>query len=78
VRLPAEFRFTDIDAVYVWRNLAGDVVLSRHAPQPYSTFMATRNALGALPDTFLSPNELDQRTEDRDPFTDSGNGRPER
>jgi hypothetical protein len=40
--------------------------------------MATRNSLGALPDTFLSPNERDQRTEDRDPFTDFGDGRPER
>ena len=78
VRLPAEFRFTGIDAVYVRRNLAGDVVLSRHAPQPYSTFMATRNALGALPDSFLSPNERDQRIEDRDPVADSGDGRPER
>jgi antitoxin VapB len=78
VRLPAEFRFTDIDTVYVRRNVAGDVVLSRHAPQPYATFMATRNALGALPDTFLSPEERDQRIEDRDPFADSGDGRPER
>ena len=78
VRLPAEFRFTDVDAVYVRRNLAGDVVLTRHAPQPYASYMATRNALGALPDTFLSPNERDQRTEDRDPFADIGDGRPER
>jgi len=78
VRLPAEFRFTDIDAVYVRRNVAGDVVLSRHAPQPYSTFMATRNSLGVLPDTFLSPTERDQRTEERDPFADFSDGRPER
>ena len=78
VRLPAEFRFTDIDAVYVRRNVAGDVVLSRHAPQLYSTFMATRNSLGVLPDTFLSPTERDQRTEDRDPFADFSDGRPER
>ena len=78
VRLPAEFRFTDIDAVYVRRNVAGDVVLSRHAPQPYSTFMATRKSLGVLPDTFLSPTERDQRTEDRDPFADFSDGRPER
>jgi antitoxin VapB len=78
VRLPAEFRFTDIDAVYVRRNLAGDVVLSRHAPQPYSIFMATRDLLGALPDTFLSPDERDQRSEDRDPFVDFGDGRPKR
>jgi hypothetical protein len=40
--------------------------------------MATRNSLGALPDTFLSPNERDQRTEDRDPFADFGDGPPER
>ena len=78
VRLPAEFRFTDIDAVYVRRNAAGDVVLSRRAPQPYATFMAARNALGALPEAFLSPNERDQRTEDRDPFADIGDGRPKR
>jgi hypothetical protein len=26
----------------------------------------------------LSPNERDQRTEDRDPFADFGDGRPER
>ena len=78
VRLPAEFRFTDIDAVYVRRNAAGDVVLSRHAPQPYATFMATRNSLWVLPDAFLSPSERDQRIEDRDPFADFGGGSPER
>jgi len=78
VRLPAEFRFSDIDAVYVRRNAAGDVVHSRHAPQLYATFMATRNSLAALPDVFLSPNERDQRVEDRDPFADFGDGRPER
>ncbi len=78
VRLPAEFRFTDIDAVYVRRNAAGEVVLSRHAPQSYATFMATRNSLGAPPDAFLSPKERDQRIEDRDPFADSGDGSPER
>jgi antitoxin VapB len=78
VRLPAEFRFTDIDAVYVRRNAAGDVVLSRHAPQPYATFMAIRNSLAELPDAFLSPDERDQHIEDRDPFADFGGGSPER
>ena len=73
VRLPAEFRFTDVDAVYVRRNAAGDVVLSRHAPQPYATFMAKRDALGRLPDTFLSSNERDQHSEERDPFADFAN-----
>ena len=78
VRLPAEFRFNDIDAVYVRRNATGDVVLSRHAPQPYATFMATRASLGALPDAFLSPTERDQLIEDRDPFDDFGGGSPAR
>jgi antitoxin VapB len=74
VRLPAEFRFTDVDAVYVRRNAAGDVVLSRHAPQPYATFMATRNSLGPLAEAFLSPGERQQGSESRDPFGDVGDG----
>lgn len=77
VRLPAEFRF-DVEAVYVRRNAAGDVVLSRNAPQPYAAFVAKRNKLGLLPETFLSPSERDQRSESRDPFADFGEGAGER
>jgi antitoxin VapB len=78
VRLPAEFRFADVDAVYVRRNAAGEVVLSRHAPQPYATFMATRNSLGVLPEEFLSQDEREQGSENRDPFADVGEGIRER
>jgi hypothetical protein len=74
----AEFRSPGIDAVYVRRNAAGDGVFSRQAPQPYATFMATRNSPGALSDAFLSPGEHDQRIGDRGPFADSGGGSPER
>jgi antitoxin VapB len=70
VRLPAEFRFTDVDAVFVRRNAAGEVVLSRFAPQPYAAFMAARDAIGPIPDDFLSSAERQQRSEQRDPFGD--------
>lgn len=70
VRLPAEFRFTDVDAVFVRRNAAGEVVLSRQAPRPYAEFMAERDALGPLPDAFLLPAERSQHRETRDPFSD--------
>lgn len=68
VRLPAEFRFADVDAVYVRRNAAGDVVLSRQGPRSYASFMAIRDALGHAPDDFLSASERDQRSQPRDPF----------
>lgn len=68
VRLPAEFRFSDVVTVFVRRNSAGEVVLSRQAPQPYAMFMAERDALGSLPDSFLSPAERNQSSEPRDPF----------
>ena len=68
VRLPAEFRFSDVEAVFVRRNAAGEIVLSREAPRSYATFMAERDAIGALPDSFLSATERDQRSEPRDPF----------
>ncbi len=70
VRLPAEFRFTDVDAVFVRRNAAGEVVLSRKAPRPYAEFMAERDALRPLPDAFLSSAERNQQSETRDPFSE--------
>jgi antitoxin VapB len=71
VRLPAEFRFADVDTVYVRHNAAGEVILSRQAPRSYATFLATRDALGDLPDDFLSTSERDQRHQSRDPFDGS-------
>jgi antitoxin VapB len=70
VRLPAEFRFTDVDAVFVRRNAAGEVVLSRQAPRPYAEFMAERDAQGPQPESFLSPAERSQQSETRDPFSE--------
>lgn len=70
VRLPAEFRFAG-DIVYVRRHPAtGDVILSSRAP--YADFMAARDALGPLPEGFLSPQERAQHSESRDPFAASG------
>ena len=67
VRLPAEFRFVG-DVVYVRRHSAtGDVILSSRAP--YADFMSARDALGPLPDGFLSPQERAQHSESRDPFS---------
>lgn len=73
VRLPAEFRFTDVEAVYVRRNAAGDVVLSSSPPRRgYAAFIAERDALGPFPDDFLSPVERSQHSEARDPFANDG------
>ncbi len=66
VRLPAEYRFPG-DVVYVRRDpTSGDVILSSHAP--YADFVAARDALGPLPEGFLSEEERAQRSEPRDPF----------
>lgn len=40
VRLPAEFRFDDVDKVYVRRNAAGEVVLSARPPPSYPRIRA--------------------------------------
>ena len=74
VRLPAEFRFDDVDAVYVRRNAAGDVVLSARPPSTYAAFMAARDELGPLDADFLSPAERGQRSDPRDPFADFPEG----
>ena len=45
VRLPAEFRFADADAVYVRRDaISGDVILSAIPPQSdWASFFALRD-----------------------------------
>lgn len=70
VRLPAEFRFTGTETVYVRRNAAGEVVLSARSPSPYAAFMAARDAIGVLDADFLSADERGQRSEPRDPLAD--------
>ena len=68
VRLPAEFRFTDVDAVYVRRNDAGEVILLIGPPRPYASFVTARNALDAVPEDFLSAPERAQHSQRRDPL----------
>lgn len=68
VRLPAEFRFDDVEAVYVRRNSIGEAVLSTRSPFTYGAFMVVRDAIGPLEADFLSPEERGQRSEARDPF----------
>ncbi|HEX7636887.1 MAG TPA: AbrB/MazE/SpoVT family DNA-binding domain-containing protein [Burkholderiaceae bacterium] len=68
VRLPAEFRFDGVDAVFVRRNAAGEVVLSARPPSTYAAFMTARDALGPLERDFLSSEERAQHSETRDPF----------
>jgi antitoxin VapB len=68
VRLPAEFRFSGVEVVYVRRNAAGEVVLSSQPPRPYAHFMAVRDQLGPVPEEFLGPAERAQGSSTRDPF----------
>lgn len=69
VRLPAEFRFPDgVEAVYVRRNAAGEVVLSSVPPRRYAEFVRVRDRLGPVPDDFLSPAERGSSSTTRDPF----------
>jgi len=70
VRLPADFRF-ETNEVFVRRDeRTGDVILSSQPSSTWQAFMALRDALGPLPEGFLSPSERAQPTEARDPFAD--------
>ena len=66
VRLPVEFRF-DTREVYIRRDpVTGDVILSQRKPSLEGLLEALAEA--DFPGDFLSPDERDQGTHERDPL----------
>jgi antitoxin VapB len=66
VRLPAAYRF-DAKEVFIRKDLeTGDVILSRK-PATWDDFLAILKGI-SVPADFLSEEERNQGTEDRDPF----------
>ena len=69
VRLPKEFRFEG-DEVYIRRDpKSGDVVLSRR-PDSWDELFAM-DTLAFVPADFMSTEDRQQGTHDRDPFASS-------
>jgi antitoxin VapB len=66
VRLPAAFRFEGKEVFIRKDEKTGDVILSAK-PRTWDGFFEAR-AAADVPDDFLSPEERDQGTHDRDPF----------
>jgi len=68
VRLPAGFRFHDVETVYIRKDeRSGDVILSAKPARTWASFMAVREQLGGAPDTFLASGER-LHVALRDPF----------
>ncbi len=66
VRLPAQFRFEG-EEVFIRRDpVTGDVVLSERHPDWDRFFSLLEKA--DVPEDFLSPEERDQGSQDRDPL----------
>lgn len=66
VRLPAAYRFEGSE-VFIRRDPAsGDVILSRH-PEDWDGFFTVLRKI-RIPADFLDRTELDQGSQDRDPF----------
>jgi antitoxin VapB len=67
VRLPVAYRFEDCEEVFVRRDPeTGDVILSRR-PDDWDGFFEARQAAD-VPGDFLSQQERDQTSQERDPF----------
>ena len=69
VRLPAEFRFADIDEVHIRRDqVTGDIILSaRPATQSWKAFFALRDH-AAVSDDFLDERPLNEALHTRELF----------
>lgn len=68
IRLPAAFRFEEKE-VYIRRDaITGDLILSRRPENWDSFFLALENA--DIPADFLSPQDRNQGSQDRDPFSE--------
>jgi len=66
IRLPAAFRF-DEKEVFIRRDeKTGDLILSRKPENWDGFFSALKNA--DVPKDFLSPEDRDQNSQERDPF----------
>ena len=66
IRLPAAFRFEEKE-VFIRRDAnTGDLILSRRPENWDSFFMALASA--DVPVDFLSPEDRNQGSQDRDPF----------
>ncbi|MFA3759813.1 AbrB/MazE/SpoVT family DNA-binding domain-containing protein [Yersinia sp. 2544 StPb PI] len=68
VRLPVEFEF-DTDQVYIRRDENGNIILSKQPAKPddWSQLLQLINKT-RVPADFLSINERQQGTANRDPF----------
>jgi antitoxin VapB len=66
VRLPAAFRFEGKEVFIRKDEKTGDVILSAK-PRTWDGFIEAMRGV-EVPDDFLSPEERDQGTHDRDPF----------
>ena len=66
IRLPAAFRFEE-EEVFIRRDAnTGDLIISRRPQNWDGFFLALENA--DIPTDFLSPEDRNQGSQDRDPF----------
>jgi len=68
VRLPADFRFNNVEKVYIRKDeRSGDVILSTKPARTWASFMAMREQLGGAPEDFMADAPR-PHVELRDPF----------
>ena len=66
IRLPAAFRFEEKEVFIRRDEKTGDLILSRRPENWDSFFLALESA--DVPADFLSPEDRNQGSQDRDPF----------